>query len=188
MAEVNLRNLHPGLTIDGVTKSYSKWSTETGLSRSVVWTRVNVLGWTDRNRILSTENLSNTPEINKSMSINRIGKNNPAWKGGVTPQQKKDYAQKWRKDNESHVRDKEYRKRFGITLEEYDVLLNIQNGVCAICGNKCNRGRLAVDHCHKTGRIRGLLCRKCNAILGLMNDDLNWLNNAHKYLCHSDQA
>lgn len=57
--------------------------------------------------------------------------------------------------------------QFGITIEQYELLLDIQGNVCAICGDKCLSGRrLAVDHCHETGRVRGLLCRRCNQRLG----------------------
>jgi len=57
--------------------------------------------------------------------------------------------------------------RYGITIEEYDVMLKRQNYVCAICQNKCSTGkRLAVDHDHDTKKVRGLLCRKCNRGLG----------------------
>ena len=58
-------------------------------------------------------------------------------------------------------------RRFGITAAVYDVLFASQGGVCAICrgGNKSGR-RLAIDHCHETGKIRGLLCASCNVFLG----------------------
>lgn len=60
---------------------------------------------------------------------------------------------------------------YGITREEYDALLLIQNGVCAVCKQKCTTGQaLSVDHNHKTNKIRGLLCRKCNMAIGLLND------------------
>lgn len=181
-AGINLRNKHPGLTLEGVTKSYRQWALETGLSESVVWSRVNVLKWTDPQKILSRTRFWANPELASKMSIERRGAGNPMWKGGVSVRQRKEYSQQWRRDNESHVRDREYQKRFGITLEDYDRLMVRQNGLCAICGKTCSRGRLAVDHCHKTGRVRGLLCRKCNIILGNIGDNINWIKKAEVYL------
>lgn len=62
--------------------------------------------------------------------------------------------------------------RYGITSEEYAAYLALQDGVCGICGTGCRTGqRLAVDHCHSTGRVRGLLCFACNTALGQMADD-----------------
>ena len=78
-----------------------------------------------------------------------------------------------------------YMKRYGITPEIYDEMLNQQKGVCAICGNGKKHKRqkyLHVDHNHKTGKVRGLLCIRCNTILGNSKDDVNILENAIKYL------
>lgn len=73
--------------------------------------------------------------------------------------------------------------RFKITIEEYLQMLNEQNEVCAICNEPCALGRrLAVDHDHKTGRVRGLLCSRCNTSIGKFNDDVSLLKSAIKYL------
>src|SRR5215470_12521045 len=61
-------------------------------------------------------------------------------------------------------------KCYGMSLLEYQLRLMLQNGVCAICNKKPN-GLLCVDHCHVTGKVRGLLCRKCNSALGFYDDD-----------------
>jgi 5-methylcytosine-specific restriction endonuclease McrA len=72
---------------------------------------------------------------------------------------------------------------FGITLEEYEAMDAAQNGVCAICRRKCKSGRrLAVDHCHKTSKVRGLLCMNCNNAIGRMGDDPLLLRAAASYL------
>lgn len=69
------------------------------------------------------------------------------------------------------TRDKYYRKKYGITLEQYNNMLSYQKGNCAICEEvpKENKNgvvvRLSVDHNHKTGKVRGLLCYKCNKLL-----------------------
>jgi hypothetical protein len=65
------------------------------------------------------------------------------------------------------VRRGHFRRRYGITIEQYDQLLEAQGGGCALCGVKENPDgrRLCVDHDHETGAIRGLLCRLCNTAL-----------------------
>lgn len=72
-------------------------------------------------------------------------------------------------------------REFGITQEQYELMLSEQSGVCKICGQTDNR-RLAVDHCHDTGRVRGLLCRHCNTAIGLFGDDPSLLRKAADYL------
>jgi hypothetical protein len=62
--------------------------------------------------------------------------------------------------------------KYGLSLEDYDRLLEEQGGVCAICGQRCKTGRnLAVDHCHTSGKVRGLLCGACNSGLGHFKED-----------------
>lgn len=67
--------------------------------------------------------------------------------------------------------------KFGMTIEEYECLYNAQNGLCAICGKPeiaTQNGRvkrLAIDHCHKTGKIRGLLCLHCNVAIAMIDED-----------------
>ena len=69
--------------------------------------------------------------------------------------------------NRDRHRDADLRRTFGITLEDYDVMLAAQEGGCKICGKVCKTGRrLAVDHDHETGKVLGLLCYSCNMKLG----------------------
>ena len=63
-------------------------------------------------------------------------------------------------------RDAYLKRKYGITEAEYDALLSTQGGVCALCGKKPGRVRLAVDHDHVTGQVRGLLHVRCNRALG----------------------
>jgi hypothetical protein len=73
-----------------------------------------------------------------------------------------------------------------ITKSEYKRLLAAQNGICAICGSskgsKFQNNKFAVDHCHQTNRVRGLLCSPCNLAIGLMRDSPELLERAIKYL------
>jgi hypothetical protein len=66
--------------------------------------------------------------------------------------------------------DGRLRKRFGITANQYDGMYLSQGGVCAICYKPEIGQRLSVDHCHKTGKVRGLLCDTCNTTLGKFED------------------
>lgn len=72
---------------------------------------------------------------------------------------------------------------YGLSMKDFSEMLNIQNGVCMICKKVCSSGqRLSVDHDHKTGKNRGLLCRKCNSGLGLFGDSVELLQKAIDYL------
>ncbi len=90
-----------------------------------------------------------------------------------------DATARWRERNPDADADKHLRRKYGITLERYNELFEAQGGVCALCkkGEATKRRkkgegreRLAVDHCHDTGRVRGLLCFKCNTAIGSLGD------------------
>lgn len=102
---------------------------------------------------------------------------------------KKEMQNEWQRNNPDKRRNNELKNKYGITKEEYDAMLLSQNNKCKICNKEeLSKGRsgdirkMAVDHCHETNKIRGLLCAKCNKALGLLNDDIEVLNNAIKYL------
>lgn len=74
-------------------------------------------------------------------------------------------------------------RKYGIDHAEYNAMLDRQDGKCAICKDKCKSGkRLCVDHDHATGRVRGLLCSRCNTALGSLDDDTTRLQMAIDYL------
>ena len=82
------------------------------------------------------------------------------------------------------ARDKWYKRKYGITLEEYDTMLLQQDSKCAICGKSASTvaRRLNVDHDHVTTKVRGLLCHSCNVGLGSFRDDLGILLSAAGYI------
>lgn len=87
-------------------------------------------------------------------------------------------------------------KKYGLTVEDYDRMLVEQKSLCAICGQpeiqmNHHSGKildLAVDHCHVTGKVRGLLCSRCNKMLGLTADSLEILTKAQEYLAKSQEG
>lgn len=80
-----------------------------------------------------------------------------------------------------------YKRTYGISLEQYNEMLKQQKGTCAICKNKCpSARRLAVDHSHTTGIVRGLLCIHCNQGIGHLKDDPSLLRKAIDYLVTRD--
>ncbi|WP_431832476.1 endonuclease VII domain-containing protein [Brucella melitensis] len=88
------------------------------------------------------------------------------------------------KKDYSKAREMNLKRLYGITLEEYEAMLLKQDGVCAICGltERVEGRALAVDHCHATGAVRGLLCSACNIALGKFEDDTERLRKAITYL------
>lgn len=80
-----------------------------------------------------------------------------------------------------HIRD-----RYNMSLDEYQSMLDCQDGKCKLCGLILDSSTKAlkphIDHCHKTGDIRGMLCHNCNAGLGHFKDSIELLNKAEEYL------
>lgn len=71
----------------------------------------------------------------------------------------------------------------GISPEQREQMIKIQNGLCAICSKELPQGRLThLDHCHATGKLRGMLCHKCNKGLGHFDDNSEFLRNAANYI------
>jgi len=122
-----------------------------------------------------------------------------------TPEQHRVYGRAWyaanrarhnarikahREDNVVATRRVRFKSRlkqtYGLTLEEHEHMWWEQNGCCKICHvpeAEAPRGWLAIDHCHDTGRVRGLLCNNCNALLGMAKDRPEILDAAKAYLC-----
>jgi len=97
----------------------------------------------------------------------------------------------YRIENKDKRRQWELSRKYNITLEQYSAMYISQSGVCLICGENKKSATdkyatrfeiLHVDHCHKTNKVRGLLCSKCNKVLGVFEDNVAYLINAIKYL------
>lgn len=105
----------------------------------------------------------------------------------------KAYKKEWRagRREEERNQSRKYRlkREYGLTVEQYDDMLQRQGGACAICKSddlqviKTGRVRaLSVDHCHETGDVRGLLCSNCNVGLGYLRDSVDIIDGAIGYL------
>jgi len=118
---------------------------------------------------VNTVNIKNTTNscgcLRKEILLNRTNQKNPNYKYGK---------------KESKQREK-LKRLYGLTLEEYNTKLKKQKSVCLICEKK-DRKTLSVDHNHKTKKVRGLLCQKCNTGIGMFQDNIKLLKQAIKYL------
>lgn len=111
------------------------------------------------------------------------------------------YQKEWREKNREHVvkyyteknktdkaKDGKYasklKKNFGLSLDDYNKMFEVQSGRCKICNRHQSelRYRLGVDHNHATGQIRGLLCSACNTLIGRINEDSNIARAMVKYI------
>jgi hypothetical protein len=116
-----------------------------------------------RQRAKRAYNSTNRSERNKQSA---------AWRE-KNPKRKKKAYRRW------HVKSK-----YGLDLEQYDEMFAKQDGCCAICGVSQSQQKhpLCVDHCHRTGKVRALLCRNCNFGLGQFKDSPELLKIAAKYI------
>jgi len=108
-------------------------------------------------------------------------------------EKEKETKRKYRQEHKEKINDKQkkshLKRRYGITFEQYNELLVQQGGVCAICLQPETSisplskvfKNLAIDHNHKNGEIRALLCSRCNTALGLFNDSALLLEAAKRY-------
>lgn len=144
-------------------------------------------------------NTKTCSKCNETKPIDRFWKSKVARKDGTTgyrnycidcgTKERLDrYHNKGGKERQKQLSFKHNLSKYGMTVKDYWDLYEKQNCKCAICGDKeikvKNRERLFlyVDHCHSTGKVRGLLCNHCNTLLGMAKDDVNILNNAIEYL------
>lgn len=143
--------------------------------------------------------VKDVPEKPKNSQVQRPdptqpwGADNFYWKEKRSAcEDRKEYMREWQR--KSRAANPDYylayslRKNYGITLEWYREQLSKQKNVCAICKQPETaviRGKvisMPVDHCHKTGKARGLICTKCNRGLGLFSDNVDVLKSAIHYL------
>lgn len=157
------RKIHNGLV--------SEWAND-------FWTFVTAVG--DR---------PDNHKLRKLIENAPLGPDNFEWREIIPSKDKAKYAREWRKANPDKVKNIDLKKQYGITLTEYDDMLQAQKNVCAICqkaetavDSKGHLRMMAVDHCHTTKKIRGLLCTSCNTAIGHFKDDVHLLQRAINYI------
>lgn len=84
-------------------------------------------------------------------------------------------------------RNMRFIRKYGITTEDYLEIIDAQDGECAICSASISEldHTAHLDHCHDTGKVRGVLCRRCNTGIGMLNDDPDTLQKAIDYLINA---
>ena len=93
------------------------------------------------------------------------------------------YHKTWKEKHPTGIRDGRLYSRYGLSPDGYNLLMEVQGGVCAICEKpELDGKRLHVDHAHRTGRVRGLLCGLCNRGIGSLKDDTMLVERALLYL------
>lgn len=113
--------------------------------------------------------------------------NNPNFKQ-LRNEQRKKREESWSEERKEIEKRKKrnylLKRNYNITIEQYEEILSKQGYKCAICKTteSLGKGFFHVDHCHNTEVIRGLLCSRCNMMLGMVDDDILKLQNAIKYL------
>lgn len=101
----------------------------------------------------------------------------------LNPEKMAAQARKWRNNNKKRHLNNVLMLKFKISVDAYERMYKEQNGCCAICESLSISGRrMAVDHNHSTGEIRGLLCDKCNRGIGFLKDSIHNLQKAVNYL------
>lgn len=95
----------------------------------------------------------------------------------------REHDEKFRRSGNKH--DYHLRSKYGLTLKDYERMLDQGGGGCWICGTEPTARRLHVDHDHKTGKVRGLLCWSCNSSIGRFKDNPELLMRAAAYLINA---
>jgi hypothetical protein len=96
------------------------------------------------------------------------------------PEKEKEWQAKSRLNRKDAIKNYRLKSRYGITLADVNRMLEEQGNSCKVCDTAF--GKYVVDHCHSTGNVRGLLCYRCNNVLGQLNDDLYYIHKLKKYL------
>ena len=142
------------------------------------------------------EGMKRCPMCKLILPVNRFGEapksRCPYKKTGYCLECRSKRVERFKQENPDYFRELAFKKSYGMTMEDYRLLYSSQAGVCAVCENpetsKDRTGKirlLAVDHDHRTGVVRGLLCGSCNRAIGLFCDDRARLLRAVEYLARS---
>lgn len=157
-------------------KWHKRFREKYGYAQSSIWAKKNP----EKRRAQAKRYRERYPE--KKSAMDR------AW-AEAHPEQIKNRHAKWRALNPDKVLDSYLKTRFKITLLQYNELFSRQNGLCAICKRaQSTKGplgypkRLCVDHCHKSGKVRALLCDRCNTSLGHLEESIELIQSLANYI------
>lgn len=100
----------------------------------------------------------------------------------ANPERDKANKQAWAKRNPDYQRAYMLRTLYGLSMDDFKAMLDAQNGGCALCLKKQRKKNLSVDHDHETKRVRGLLCQRCNRMLGGFEWDTGVLKRTIAYM------
>jgi hypothetical protein len=165
-----------------------KWRQATGIQRIIRCVDCKIeLAWDGRSR----------PKLRCEQCVkvhnNKVQRCAYAVRVAVDPEMARERWRQGYRKNAERIReqklDQHYRRRYGLTRAQVDELSAARGGLCDNChkppDGRCKGGRLHVDHCHKTGRFRGLLCGNCNTMIGLAGEDPKVLLAAVEYLARN---
>jgi protein-arginine kinase activator protein McsA len=111
---------------------------------------------------------------NKVQTITWAKENRGPYGGWSTPEEAREYQRAWR-----------LKKHFGMTIPEWEAMAEAQGYLCAICNARPER--LHTDHCHSSGKVRGLVCGPCNRAIGLLGDTADSVQRAVTYLREAEE-
>lgn len=133
----------------------------------------------DKIRDTIREQMGNPPR--RRRALNRKEYNKQRYKKRYLRDKALGRTKLWKRPSKTARGEKQVAFRFGLTAEQVSAKLKEQGGACAICGIAFTSTPM-VDHCHSSGIVRGLLCKKCNAALGFFGENVGALRNAILYL------
>ena len=131
-------------------------------------------------------NKEHEKELAKNLySLNKEKRNKQSREWALNnPEKRKATLKKYRDKNPSYRRNAHLKKKYGITQEDFDRMFLEQDGRCLICNTHQSELKtvLCVDHSHETGKVRGLLCQRCNVGIGKFEDNINFFKRIIEYL------
>lgn len=159
---------------------------ERAAARARAWRAKNVEHFRAYSRMQAQKHKAKRAERNKQWKAGKDEewkKRDREKKRIASSKRRKELGEKFKESQ----RESRFRRVYGITLAQYKEMLAAQGAACAICKAQSFPNRLlSVDHCHSTGRVRGLLCIKCNTALGHAGDNISVLKEMISYLDRSN--
>ena len=164
-------------------KTCSKCKRELSLNEFYI-NRASKDGYTAFCKVCTSVDNKNWHKKNKDRNSVRCA----AWRNENKERNKANGAA-WDAKNRNKIKGYNLKRNYGITEADYQSMLEKQHGTCAICTKTCSTGRrLCVDHCHTTGEVRGLLCKRCNTAIALLGDSVEGVSKAASYLLYTQSA